>query len=308
MKLEKLSYKVIKQLNNENGLASNQILKSIKFKDSLWVSHVNGGIDEISLETGDILQNIATGRLGYNELNEDSGLLTSTGKILFGGTDGLLMFDADKLSLKTKKLNSSTYQLQKSKAPVITQLRLFNLPVSVHTDNSPLSKPINFSNSVDLPNESTMLSIKFAQLNPANPEAVEYRYRLLGLSDKWIETDAESLRRAEFSYLDFGSYKFEVQSKSPLAAWSDSKSLQINIAPPIWLKQNALILYAFLSILILLYWFKQIRSRNAIRQSIKENEERLKLTLWSSGDELWDWDIYQGQVFRSNTWGTLDFP
>ena len=60
--------------------------------------------------------------------------------------------------------------------------------------------------------------------------------------------------------------------------------------------------------MILIYWFKQIRTRNAIRQSILVNEERLKLTLWSSGDELWDWDIYQGQVFRSNTWGTLDFP
>ena len=32
------------------------------------------------------------------------------------------------------------------------------------------------------------------------------------------------------------------------------------------------------------------------------------LTLWSSGDELWDWDVYRGQVYRANTWGTLDFP
>ncbi|MBU3002026.1 EAL domain-containing protein [Paraglaciecola arctica] len=308
IELDKSSYRVLKKLNDENGLASNQILKSIKFNGSLWVSHVNGGIDEISLETGKVLQNIANGRFGYNELNEDSGLLTSTGDILFGGTDGLLMFDAAKLHLKTKKLRTSIEPQPKRKTPTITQLRLFNLPISVHSDNSPLSMPINLSSSIDLPNGSSMLSIKFAELNPLDPEAVRYRYRLVGLSDQWIETDAESLRRAEFSYLDFGSYTFEVQSKSPLVSWSNSKSLQINIAPPIWLKQNALILYAFLSILILLYWFKQIRSRNAIRQSIKENEERLKLTLWSSGDELWDWDIYQGQVFRSNTWGTLDFP
>jgi diguanylate cyclase (GGDEF)-like protein/PAS domain S-box-containing protein len=308
IKLDKSTYRVTKKINDENGLASNQILKLIKFKDSLWISYVYGGIDEISLETGKVLQNIASARLGYNELNEGSGLLSTAGRIFFGGTDGLLMFSPDKLSLKTKEQQIIESQLQKSKIPTITQLRLFNLPVSVHSDNSPLLEAIHLSNSIDLPNESNMLSLKFAQLNPVNPEAVKYRYRLLGLSEKWIETDAESLRRAQFSYLDFGSYEFLVQSKTPLADWSEPKSLRINIAPPMWLKPNALMLYAILSILIMVYAFKQIRSRNAIRQSILENEERLKLTLWSSGDELWDWDIYLGQVFRSNTWGTLDFP
>jgi diguanylate cyclase (GGDEF)-like protein/PAS domain S-box-containing protein len=308
IKLEKSSYRVTNQLNDENGLASNTILKTIKFKDSLWVSHVNGGIDEISLETGNVLQNIASSRLGYNELNEDSGMLSKAGKIFFGGTDGFLMFDPNSLSLEANIQKGSENLTQVSKAPTITQLRLFNLPISVHSDNSPLIKPINLSDSIDLPNESSMLSINFAQVNPVNPEAVRYRYRLLGLSDKWIETDSESLRRAQFSYLDFGSYEFVVQSKTPLADWSERKSLKINIAPPFWLERNALILYAVLSILILLYTFKQIRSKNAIRQHIQVNEERLKLTLWSSGDELWDWDIYLGQVFRSNTWGTLDFP
>ena len=308
IKLDKSTYRVTKKINDENGLASNQILKSIKFKDSLWISYVYGGIDEISLKTGKVLQNIASARLGYNELNEGSGLLSTAGRIFFGGTDGLLMFSPDKLSLKTKEQQVIESQLQKSKVPTITQLRLFNLPVSVHSDNSPLLEAIHLSNSIDLPNESNMLSLKFAQLNPVNPEAVKYRYRLLGLSEKWIETDAESLRRAQFSYLDFGSYELLVQSKTPLADWSEPKSLRINIAPPMWLKPNALMLYAILSILIMVYAFKQIRSRNAIRRSILENEERLKLTLWSSGDELWDWDIYLGQVFRSNTWGTLDFP
>jgi diguanylate cyclase (GGDEF)-like protein/PAS domain S-box-containing protein len=308
IKLDKSSYKVLSRLSSENGLASDQVIKSIRYKSSLWVSHTSDGIDEISLDTGKVLQNIAPERLLYNELNEDSGMLSQAGDILFGGSDGVLMFDPDELSFEANKLKASKNQLQKNVAPTITQLRLFNLPVSVHTANSPLLTPINLATSIDLPNESTILSLKFAQVNPVNPEAVKYRYKLLGLSDKWIETDVESLRRAEFSNLDFGSYQFIVQSKNPLAAWSESKSLQINIAPPFWLEQNALILYALLSILILLYWLKQIRSKNGVRQSIRENEERLKLTLWSSGDELWDWDIYQGQVFRSNTWGTLDFP
>ena len=308
IKVDKVSYEVLKILNNENGLASDQVIKSIKHKKSLWVTHTNDGIDQISLETGKVLQNIPPERLLFNELNEGSGLLSKSNHIFFGGTDGFLMFDPDELSFEAYKKKASKNKLQKNKAPIFTQLRLFNLPISIHSDNSPLLKPINLSDSIDLPNESTILSIKFAQLNPVSPKAVKYRYRLLGLSDKWIETDKESLRRAEFSNLDFGRYEFIVQSKNPLAPWSEPKTLRINIAPPFWLERNALILYALLSIIILLYWLKQTRSKNAIRKSILVNEERLKLTLWSSGDELWDWDIYQGQVFRSNTWGTLDFP
>jgi diguanylate cyclase (GGDEF)-like protein/PAS domain S-box-containing protein len=308
IRLDKQTYQVIDKLNIENGLASDQVIKSIRYKNSLWVSHTSDGIDEISLKTGKVLQNIAPERLLYNELNEDSGMLSQAGNIYFGGSDGLLMFDPDELAFEANQHEASINQLNKNEAPSITQLRLFNLPISIHSDNTPLLKPIDLSTSIDLPNKTTLLSIKFAQLNPINPEAVKYRYRLLGLSDKWIETDAESLRRADFSNLDFGSYQFVVQSKNPLATWSKPRSLQINIAPPFWLEQKALILYALLSIFILIYWFKKSRSENTIRQSLLENEERLKLTLWSSGDELWDWDIYLGQVFRSNTWGTLDFP
>jgi diguanylate cyclase (GGDEF)-like protein/PAS domain S-box-containing protein len=308
IKLDKNSYQVSKQLNSQNGLASDQIIKSIRYKDSLWVSHTSGGIDEISLTTDEVLQNIAPERLQYNELNEGAGLLTSESYLYFGGTNGFLMFSADDLSFDAadqKKLNNN---LTLTPPPTITQFRLFNLPITVNTDNSPLTSAINMVKHIALPNESTMLTFKFAQLNPVNPEAMKYRYKLSGLSDKWIETDTESLRRADFSNLDFGSYEFMVQSRAPFSSWSEPRKLSIKIAPPFWLQQNAIVLYSILCLVLFLFWLKQTRAKNAIRQSIIENEERLKLTLWSSGDELWDWDIYQGQVFRSNTWNTIDFP
>lgn len=307
-KLNKDSYSVIDYLNSENGLASNQIIKTIKYKNSLWLSYISEGIDEVSLETDKVMQNIAPAQISFNELNEGVGLLTSSNKIIFGGTSGILMFDPEKLSSALNKDESAFVHDPLKQIPIITQLKIFNLPTSMHDDNSPLKEPINLSNSIQLPTDATRLSLRFAKVNAINPEAVKYRYKLVGLSEKWIETDTESPRRADFTNLNFGSYEFHVQSKSPRTTWSDSKVLKINIAPPIWLERHMLVLYALLSLALLLYWFKQSRARHAIRRSIKENEERLKLTLWSSGDELWDWDIYQSQVFRSNTWGTLDFP
>ena len=308
LKLDKTNYKILFQLNTSNGLASNQVLRSIAYKDSLWVSFASSGIDEISVSTNQVLQNISTERLAYNELNEGVGLLSDQNKLFFGGTNGFVMFDPEEIG--AINVNKQKHEQEKliDKAPTLTQLSLFNHVITVHSDASPLKEAIISTNEITLPFNTYMLSIKFAQLNPVDPDAIQYRYKLLGLTDKWIETDSDSPRKAQFSHLEFGAYEFQVQSRNGNSPWSATKSVKISIAPPPWLSQNAMILYGVLLTLLLIYWVKQARSRNAIRLSIKENEERLKLTLWSSGDELWDWDIYQGQVYRSNTWGTLDFP
>ena len=41
---------------------------------------------------------------------------------------------------------------------------------------------------------------------------------------------------------------------------------------------------------------------------IADSEERLKLALWGSRDELWDWNLVSGKIHRSNTWGLINFP
>nr|WP_245217664.1 EAL domain-containing protein [Rheinheimera maricola] len=35
---------------------------------------------------------------------------------------------------------------------------------------------------------------------------------------------------------------------------------------------------------------------------LESSEERLRLSLWGSGDELWDWNISSGQLYRSSSW------
>ncbi|MBV2127662.1 EAL domain-containing protein [Rheinheimera sp. SM2107] len=49
---------------------------------------------------------------------------------------------------------------------------------------------------------------------------------------------------------------------------------------------------------------------------LAKSEERLRLSLWGSGDELWDWRILSGELYRSSSWlkpvelkpETHDFP
>ncbi|MEP7703074.1 EAL domain-containing protein [Paraglaciecola sp. 25GB23A] len=304
--LDKNSYKVIKQIDTTNGLSGNQITKSFVVGKSLWVGTTVAGINEVSLDKREVIQTISPKRLDYNELNEGAALLSRNNKLYFGGTNGFLLFDPKERSLTVEQLNKK--QLNPDIAPVIIQLKIASEEVSLYTPLSPLTESIESVERIKLPANEYILSFKFAQLNPVEPEDIQYRYRLLGYSDKWAETDIDSPRRAPFNLLEYGDYEFQVQSRIGGSPWSSIRSVKIEMSPPIHKSQKAMILYSVLLTLILIYWIKQTRAKRAIQQSIQENEERLKLTLWSSGDELWDWDIYQGQVFRSNTWGTLDFP
>ena len=48
--------------------------------------------------------------------------------------------------------------------------------------------------------------------------------------------------------------------------------------------------------------------KQKVQKLIADSEERLKLALWGSRDELWDWNLISGKIHRSNTWGIIDFP
>lgn len=53
---------------------------------------------------------------------------------------------------------------------------------------------------------------------------------------------------------------------------------------------------------LLVLWWRGRRSHRyrerAHRHDIREREERLKLALWGSGDEFWDWNITRNELFR----------
>lgn len=38
------------------------------------------------------------------------------------------------------------------------------------------------------------------------------------------------------------------------------------------------------------------------QNKLEQSEERLRLSLWGSGDELWDWNIAAGTLYRSSSW------
>ncbi|WP_051275220.1 EAL domain-containing protein [Aestuariibacter salexigens] len=255
------------------------------------------GVLRISLENGEILEHLNNDILQGNDLAEGAAFIANDGRIYFGGTYGFHIFNPN------EKLNTDD---SAPGIPYITSMEVFNDPIAFNEESKHLTAPTHLAERVTLKHDDFPFDVNFASLNPIATERVYYEYKLDGRDNQWIR--ANNNRNIEFNDLPYGHHKLQLRARYEDGPWSRIRSLDIYVEPPVWFHPNALIFYAFFSSLLLLYWFKQYSTRKKQQQAIKESEERLKLTLWSSGDELWDWDLHQGQVIRSNTWGTLDFP
>ena len=241
-----------------------------------------------------------------NEYISDSSLLTSSDTIFFGGINGFHTFIPQEISQIKQKIPT----------PIISNILIANKEVPVESTSTLDSKGNNFSIenspnhlvSLKLQHIQSQFSIEFVTPNVKLPSQLNYRYRLLGLEDKWIDSGKNN-QRATYTNLSSGDYTFEVQAFDLQSEQESSiNTLDITVMPPWWLSRIALLVYSLFTLLIIAYILQQVRHKRLYHLQIKLSEERLKLSLWGSGDEMWDWNIKSGKIFRSNIWGILEFP
>ncbi|MCU7555176.1 EAL domain-containing protein [Alteromonas sp. ASW11-19] len=310
LKLDKRTLQILhKQQRNEGGF----IFSTIGVDNFIWYAD-SQGVHTVDLNTLNVVDTISNVQLNFNPLNEDAVLKANDSELIFGGELGFNSIIID------RQLNGNDAQAEPTRPPQLLDFKVFgrNRDNSGSPDTSSITVDketqqaadaitnITYKNNLSLAYEESKFSVTFGLINPLSPESVQYRYRLSGYDDEW--TNAENNRTAQFNNVSFGQHVFEVQARESGKQWSDSRQLAIKVARPPWLHSVALGFYALILTVVLVFIIRQYQIRKANQQAIYESEERLKLTLWSSGDELWDWDVYRGQVYRANTWGTLDFP
>lgn len=223
----------------------------------------------------------------------------------FGGSNGLYSFiPEDVLELK-----------QNFKTPQLSKLLIANKPVAIKTNERSntastytINAHINEISTLKLSHAQFPFSIEFTSPNARVPQQIRYQYKLTGLETNWIQADNSNLR-ATYTNLSPGDYVFEVQAFD-IHSPSDvkSRSLKVTILPPWWLSSSAIFVYSLVVLLVVAYFLQQLRHKRLYHLQIKMSEERLKLSLWGSGDEMWDWNIKTGRIYRSNIWGILEFP
>ncbi|MCS6124755.1 EAL domain-containing protein [Shewanella baltica] len=227
------------------------------------------------------------------EYNSPSGIEVN-GYILLAGINGVSL---------VSPINTVNYiNNSKTNRTEISEFLVFNI---IQEKESNFFDKEN-KNEITLKYSDYPFSFNF--ISPMSDDSsTNYHYRMYGLSDTWIS--ANGTNSATYTNLSPGKYNFQVYAVNSLSGEkAATKELTVIITPPWWSSFQAKSIYVVITIFISFVIVKAILRRRETQRQIVLSEERLKLSLWGSGDEMWDWDIETGNIFRSNIWGALEFP
>jgi diguanylate cyclase (GGDEF)-like protein/PAS domain S-box-containing protein len=302
----------IKVFDEINGV-TNSFIASILIdeKENAWLA-TNTGIVKINPFTNSIANFDKDFTINKPEFIEYSALKSSAKQLFFGSPAGYYQFIPSDIS----QVNQTIIK------PLFINLYVANKRINIEGSNYnnitttkptlEISKQLNFLEQVELAYKQSPLSFEFVSPNAKLPAQLRYKYRLLSLEKNWVDAATETginNNRATYTNLSPGDYIFEVQAYDiHQPSNSNTSRLNVRILPPWWLKTSMLFVYTLVSLLILIYVIQQYRNKKLYNLQIRKSEERLKLSLWGSGDEMWDWNIDTGKIYRSNIWGILDFP
>jgi ligand-binding sensor domain-containing protein/signal transduction histidine kinase/DNA-binding response OmpR family regulator len=203
-----------------NGLLNNNVLGILEDGNKqLWLS-TDYGLVKFNpvnklFKTYTIDDGLAGNRFNYNAFFKDS-----RGFLFFGGYDGITWFHPD--SIKT---NNHQYPLY------LTQLKLFDQPVTRYGENKLLQNDISFTKAISLAHDQNTLTLNFGLLNFIKSSKNLYQYKLENFDREWINTNQN---HATYSNLPPGGYKFVVRGKNNDGIPGNEVSLSITIHPPFW--------------------------------------------------------------------------
>lgn len=141
--------------------------------------------------------------------------------------------------------------------------------------NAPLKTPklyftqLKIDNTIREPLDSSFslqynedfIQINYSGISFQN-KPLNYRHRMLGLRDEWIET---SERYTQFTTLPSGNYTFEVQARIGEQIWGPSLFLHFEIFPPFW-ETWWFLLSALLLLILIIYQISLLRFKAIKRE------------------------------------------
>ncbi|WP_170309559.1 EAL domain-containing protein [Litorilituus lipolyticus] len=309
---------------NENNKLKNNYIASILIdsEERAWVA-TNKNISVIDPVNTEVMHIDTDFLLFEPEFIKYSSFKSSGDKLFFGSPQGFYHFLPEELLqikqdistpvlsnlyIANKKISIKKQNKPQSKNSFVKDLHQLFLPHQIKKKSYLLNKHLNTKTNISLEHNHSPIGFEFVSPNAKIPSQLKYRYKLKGLETQWVEADPRT-NRATYTNLAPGSYTFVIEAFDIQSlASKKSKAINIEVLPPWWLTKAAIFVYALLATLVISFIFQQVNNRRLYHLRIKQNEERLKLSLWGSGDEMWDWNISTGKIYRSNIWGMLEFP
>ncbi len=244
-----------KKFGNEYGLEGNVIYSVLADSNSVWVG-TSSGLAQCKY-TGNAFK-FYTKKEGFpfGEANEGAVYKDKTGKLWFGTIDGAVCFHPE---LETVH-----------KTPPLIHIRGLKL----------FLKNFAFPQKAEFLPEQNYLTFDFIGVSMSMPEAIRYRYRLLGVDEDWLpETEATS---ATYPNLSPGTYTFQVKARNNDNMWTpEPATYTFTVLAPFWRTWWFSVIMVFVFILLVylfIYWrTTEVNKRNAIlEKKVEERTSELK--------------------------------
>ena len=248
--------------STRNGLPDDYIYGILADNDkprNLWLS-TNRGLARFNPETGSIQYYTKADGLPDDEFNTNAFYKSPTGELLFGGINGLTVFDP-----KSLMENQLPPEIR------LTGLRINGLPVGPRDEDAVLNTDIAFAERLEVPFDQNNIQLQFAAMDFSQPGRNQFAFYLEGAETPWAHRGFE--HTAQYLNLAPGTYTFHVKAANSRGIWNETpRSIQIIILPP-WYRSW----WAYLGYLVLLlggaygFYRMQLKRRLALAET-----ERLK--------------------------------
>ena len=273
---------IFQRFTKSDGLKSDTIFGILEGEAGrIWLSG-NRGLTEFRVDTGKIRHFDQRNGIRGNDFNHGTRLRTKSGLLIFGGTSGLVAFD-----------------------PKLVQLNTHSPTVVVSANSNTQNRITNYSGrtlaaGLTLGYTDRFVDFRFTALDFTSPDKNQYRYKLEGFEDEW--TDPGQFRRATYTNLPSGNYKFRVRASNNDGEWSQSDTVvPVTVIPPPWLNIWAYAAYVLLlGGIILSYVLVQRRKLSSEARVRIMLEEKVKTRTQELGQRNQDLEIANIQLTHAS--------
>ena len=223
-------------------------------KGRIWMSSKQG-LSGYHPDSGAVVHYDKSDGLQHEEFNFWSFARTRNGKFIFGGVDGINIFDP----LKVEAL-----ALKVSARPEISRILINDASTNKLAHYSNGVKNVSEIETLTLPYDSNTISFSFAALEYSNPSANKFEFQLSNIDETPIDNQTKNFVR--YPNLSPGQYTFRLWASNSDGVHSQkAKELKINILPPWWQTWWARTA-AFLATLLIIYLIYRYRIAQIRRQ------------------------------------------
>ncbi len=245
------------RLTAQDGLLSNRIFALVNDSDNMWVS-TSKGISRIDNKNGISNFTESDGLISV-DFNYNAALRDSDGQLYFGTNEGVVTFNPKEINpvLSKKHLVFDEFYLNHKKV--------------LSNSGSPLSKPINETEFIELRHNQNSFSIVFSSIDFLHSDQGNFQWKLENFDDAWVSGHGEN-SMASYTNINPGNYIFRLrmlgQKGQPIAP---EKHLKMVVLPPFWRTTWAFIIYSIVGLIIILF----LSYANGLRIKSKHTKEKL---------------------------------